>query len=57
MGKKRTVDSDTIKKSEGSYFGMKCNRCENIWYTKNDSVMTCPNGKCKSPYWKYLRIR
>jgi len=58
MGKKRgEIDPSAIKKAEGGYFRMKCNRCDNIWYTKDQSVQTCPNKECRSPYWKYLRSK
>ena len=30
---------------------VECCRCGHNWRPKKDEVVTCPNKKCKSPYW------
>lgn len=48
MGKKLTVEEQ------------KCKRCSHRWWPKiiDGKVTipeTCPNPKCRSPYWQYER--
>lgn len=45
------------KKVEGDYWRHKCNRCDNIWYSKNEDPKVCANKKCNSPYWNKERQR
>ena len=44
-------------KVEGAYWKHECNRCGEIWYSRNESPKNCNNKKCKSPYWNKERVR
>ncbi len=49
------IDPKSKVKAKGDYYCLTCNRCDFIWYSKNDPK-TCSNPKCKSPYWNKIRI-
>ena len=33
------------------YYAHECLRCGHKWISKNQTVGTCANQKCRSPYW------
>ncbi len=36
----------------------KCNRCGYEFYPRHETLpQTCPNPRCRSPYWNKNRIR
>lgn len=45
------------EKVEGSYWKHECNRCDFIWYSKNENPKTCNNRNCRSPYWNKKRVK
>ena len=49
------IDPKSKVKAKGDFYCLTCNRCDFIWYSKNDPK-TCSNPKCKSPYWNKIRI-
>lgn len=51
---KRTVDLRAPHLQELTLF---CHRCGHIWVRRNLDRLpaTCPNQKCKSPYWNRPR--
>lgn len=35
-----------------------CKRCGKEWIPRKEAMpLTCPNPKCRSPYWNHDRIR
>jgi len=49
------IDPKSKVAAKGDYFCLTCNRCNYIWYSKNDPK-TCSNPVCKSPYWNKTRV-
>ena len=49
---KAPIDPKSKVKAKGVWFCLTCNRCDNVWYSKNDPK-TC--HECKSPYWNRQR--
>lgn len=45
------------EKADGEFWRHECNRCGNVWYSRNKSPRSCANKKCKSPYWNKARVR
>ena len=33
-----------------------CKRCGHVWLPRRTEVLTCPNPKCRSPYWNRERV-
>ena len=44
-------------KADGDYWKHECNRCNEVWYSRNESPKNCNNKKCNSPYWNKQRVR
>jgi rubrerythrin len=34
----------------------KCLRCGYVWISKNEAPLSCPNKKCRSPFWNKERV-
>jgi hypothetical protein len=49
------TDPKSCTEVKNGYFELKCNRCENIWYSQK-IPKTCANVKCRSPYWNKIRV-
>ena len=50
------IEASSSVKVKGGYYCHTCNRCQNVWYSKN-IPKSCTDRDCRSPYWNKKRIR
>ena len=57
-GIEKNVDESCVKKVPIVANRCRCSRCGFEWWVYTDVLpKTCSNPKCRSPYWRKLRVK